>query len=125
MEIEGIHLSRSDPLVSSPYAGLYCCTFTFPPENAPKSFKAAWAASTDGMLILDIPTHVVFAVCLANIRYERRLWTGGVDGNPATRTGAIPTPTPITTTKTPQGMIPQEHYRHDMEFHTRLTKAMG
>jgi hypothetical protein len=45
-------------------------SFAFPPENAPASFKKAWEKATEGKSILDVPTHMVFAVGLANLGRE-------------------------------------------------------
>lgn len=110
-------------------------TFTFPPENAPESFKAAWTAATDGMSNLEIPTHMIFAVGLANIRYDEG--SGRVvstePGDPDWRN---PYANPdydykdavskiMSQLEDARGIIPQERYRHDMEFYTRLTEAMS
>lgn len=42
-------------------------SFAFPPNNAPASFKKAWAEAIEGMNPLEIPMHLPFQIGLANI----------------------------------------------------------
>ena len=111
--------------------------FTFPPENAPESFKAAWASASDGMSFADIPTEMIFAVGLANIHVDER--TGRVTSvspdDPNWRNpyadpgydyrGAIDHITSSLKDNYEHNLIPKERYEQEMAFYTRVTKAMG
>jgi hypothetical protein len=46
-------------------------SIAFPSNNAPESFKAAWAKATEGMDPLDIPMHLPFMIGLANIHIDQ------------------------------------------------------
>lgn len=100
---------------------------TFPPRNAPESFKAAWAAATEGKSFADIPTHMIFAVGLANIGRE--------PGDPNWRNpyadpnydyrGAVSSIMSSLKYEYAHNMIPEKQFRHDMDFYDSLSKAMG
>lgn len=43
---------------------------TFPPQNAPESFKEAWRKASEGMSPMDVPTHMMMNIGLANIHVD-------------------------------------------------------
>lgn len=112
-------------------------TFTFPPRNAPESFKAAWEATTAGMSFADIPTQMIFAVGLANIRVDDR--TGAVrtlsPDDPEWRNpyadpaydyrGAVNNIMGGLEDGFKRGLLTREIYTKDMAFYGRLAKALG
>lgn len=99
----------------------------FPPRNAPESFKAAWAAATAGKSFADIPTHMIFAVGLANIGRE--------PGDPNWRNpyadpnydyqGAVSSIMDSLKYEYAHNMIPEKQFLHDMDLYDSLSKAMG
>jgi hypothetical protein len=111
--------------------------FTFPPENAPESFKAAWAFATEGMSLADIPTQMIFAAGLANIHCDPT--TGEVTtvepGDPNWRNpyadpnydykGAVSDIMDALTSNYQHGGMSEEQYQNDMDFYLRLSQAMG
>ncbi|TAN68134.1 MAG: hypothetical protein EPN17_09845 [Methylobacter sp.] len=111
--------------------------FTFPPRNAPESFKAAWASASEGMSFKDIPTHMIFAVGLANIHYDPSTGktTTVEPGDPNWRNpyadpgydykGAVSSIMSSLEYQHTHNMMSHEKYRNDMNFYTRLSKRMG
>lgn len=111
--------------------------FTFPPENAPESFKAAWASASENMSFADIPTEMIFAVGLANIHVDERSGrvTSVSPDDPNWRNpyadpgydyrGAIDNITSSLKYNYEHNLIPKERYEQEMAFYTRVTKAMG
>ena len=105
-------------------AGYY---MTFPPRNAPESFKTAWASATSGMSELDVPMHLISAVGLANIGLE--------PGDPRWRNpyadpgydyrGAVDNVMSSLQHQFEQNMISFEQYQHDRTFYGHLLSAMG
>lgn len=101
--------------------------FTFPPQNAPESFKAAWAAATEGKSFTEIPHHMPFAVGLANIGRE--------PGDPNWRNpyadanydykGAVAGIKNALEYQFSVGMMSQKQYQNDMAFYNRLSEKMG
>lgn len=101
--------------------------FTFPPENAPESFKAAWAAASEGMSDMDIPTHMIFAVGLANIGREPGdpNWRNPYSDPNYDYKGAVSDSISSLKFSYDHGGMSKERYQSEMDFYTRLTKAMG
>lgn len=101
--------------------------FTFPPQNAPESFKAAWASATEGMSGLDIPTHMIFAVGLANIGREPGdpNWRNPYADPSYDYQGAVSRSMDSLKFSYEHGGMSMERYQREMDFYTRLTKAMG
>lgn len=102
-------------------------SITFPPSNAPESFKAAWAAASEGMSPLDIPPHMIFAVSLANIGLE--------PGDPNWRNpyadpgfdykSAVSNSIDALKFSYERGGISTERFQNSMDFYTRLSEAMN
>ncbi len=100
---------------------------TFPPQNAPESFKAAWASASEGKSFMEIPHHMVFAVGLANIGRE--------PGDPNWRNpyadpgydykGAVAGIKSAVEYQFAAGMMSQKQYQNDMAFYNRLSEKMG
>lgn len=101
--------------------------FTFPPRNAPASFKAAWASATEGKSFADIPTHMIFAVGLANIGREPGdpNWRNPYADPNYDYTSAVSDIMSSLKYEYAHNMIPLEQYQHDMDFYGRLSKAMA
>jgi hypothetical protein len=110
---------------------------TFPPENAPASFKAAWASATEGMSFGDIPTQMIFAVGLANIHYDPatgQVTTVGPDDpnwrNPYADPnfdykGAVSDAIDALNFTYQHGGMSKNKYQQDIAFYSRLSDAMG
>jgi len=109
---------------------------TFPPQNAPESFKAAWNSATEGMSFADIPTQMIFAVGLANMRYDASTGrtTSIEPGDPNWRNpyadpnydyrDAVGKVISGLEFQYAQKMISQTQYEHDMNFYSRLSQAL-
>lgn len=100
---------------------------TFPPQNAPESFKAAWASASEGMSELDIPTHMIFAVGLANIGREPGdpNWHNPYADSNYDYKGAVGSIKSALEYQYSKNMMSQEQYQKDMIFYNRLSKNMG
>lgn len=102
-------------------------SLAFPPENAPESFKAAWASVTDGMSFAEIPTQMVFAVGLANIGRQAgdANWRNPYAEPNYDYKGAVDNVRNALKYEYAHSLIPQAQYQHDMGFYTRLANAIG
>ncbi|MBI3523692.1 MAG: hypothetical protein HY066_04070 [Betaproteobacteria bacterium] len=114
-------------------------TIVFPPQNAPESFKTAWASATAGMSGRDIPVlgAMVLAVGLANLHYDTS--TGKVKAlepsDPGWRNpyadpsydykGAVSNILGGLKYELEHNMISYQQYQQNMSFYTRLSNAMG
>lgn len=102
-------------------------SFTFPPQNAPESFKAAWASASEGMPEMDIPTHMIFAVGLANIGREPGdpNWLNPYADPNYDYRGAVSDSMGSLKFSYEHGGMSPELYQRELDFYTRLAKAMG
>lgn len=102
-------------------------SFTFPPRNAPDFFKAAWEAATEGMSPLEIPTHMIFAVGLANLGLEPGdpNWHNPYDDPNYDYRGEVNRIMDSLDYALNMGWISIDRYQHDMGFYEHLTEAMG
>jgi hypothetical protein len=110
---------------------------TFPPENAPASFKAAWNSATEGMSFGDIPTQMIFAVGLANLHYDPvsgrvtsvepgdANWRNPYADPNFDYKGAVNDAMAALKFNYQHGGMSKEKYQQDMAFYSRLTEAMG
>lgn len=111
-------------------------TITFPPQNAPESFKAAWNSATEGMSFGDIPTQMIFAVGLANIHHDPSTgqttsispddpnWRNPYADPNYDYRGAVGKVISGLEYQYAQKMISQTQYEHDMSFYNRLSQAL-
>ncbi|SFK02440.1 hypothetical protein [Methylophaga sulfidovorans] len=100
--------------------------FTFPPENAPASFKAAWEEASDGLSIMDIPTHMIFAVGLANIGREPGdpNWVNPYASPDYDYGNAVSEIMDSVEYQYNHNMMSFEQYQKNMSFYNKLTTAM-
>lgn len=101
--------------------------FTFPPENAPASFKAAWEEASEGRSIMDIPTHMIFAVGLANIGREPGdpNWVNPYASPDYDYGNAVSEIMDSVEYQYNHNMMSFEQYQKNMSFYNKLTTAMG
>jgi len=101
--------------------------FTFPPENAPASFKAAWGKASEGRSIMDIPTHMIFAVGLANIGREPGdpNWVNPYASADYDYGTAVSDIMESVEYQYNHNMMSFEQYQKNMSFYNKLTDAMG
>jgi hypothetical protein len=101
--------------------------FTFPPDNAPASFKAAWEEASDGLSIMDIPTHMIFAVGLANIGREPGdpNWVNPYASADYDYGAAVSEIIESVEYQYNHSMISFEQYQKNMSFYNKLTDAMA
>jgi len=111
--------------------------FTFPPNNAPESFKAAWAQATEGRSFGDIPAQMILAAGLANLRPDPT--SGNVTAiSPDNPEWKNPYADPdydygAAVSNTMDGLkhdrshnlISEAQFKHDMDFYEQLHKALG
>lgn len=102
-------------------------SFTFPPANAPESFKAAWASATDGMSFADIPTEMIFAVGLANIGREPGdpNWVNPYADANYDYKAAVSNITSSLKYEYASNLIPQKQFQQETGFYSRLSQALG
>lgn len=102
-------------------------SFTFPPNNAPASFKSAWKSATEGMSPLEIPTHMIFAVGLANLGLEPGdpNWHNPYADPDYDYLGEVNRIMEGLDYALNMGWMSMDRYQHDMGFYQRLTEAMG
>ncbi|HEC73713.1 MAG TPA: hypothetical protein ENI26_04975 [Methylophaga aminisulfidivorans] len=99
---------------------------TFPPENAPASFKAAWEEATDGLSMMDIPTHMIFAVGLSNIGREPGdpNWVNPYASADYDYSAAVSDIMESVEYQFNHNMMSLEQYQKNMSFYNKLTEAM-
>lgn len=109
---------------------------TFPPNNAPESFKAAWAQVTEGRSFGDIPAQMMLSVGLANMHPDPA--TGQVTvvapDDPAWRNpyadanydyaGAVNNIMEGLKQDRSHNLISEAQFSHDMDFYAQLHKAL-
>ncbi len=105
---------------------------TFPPNNAPESFKAAWAQATEGRSFGDIPAQMMLSVGLANMHPDPA--TGQVTmvapDDPAWRNpyadanydyaGTVSNIMEGLKQDRSRNLISEAQFRHDMDFYQAL-----
>lgn len=109
----------------------------FPPNNAPESFKAAWASVTAGRSFGDIPSQMILAIGVGNIHVDPT--TGqAVTVSPDDPQWRNPYAEPnfdyaAAVQRTMDGLrddrlhnrMSEAQFQHDMDFYERLSRAMG
>lgn len=101
-------------------------TFAFPPQNAPESFKAAWAAASEGLSPMEIPTQMIFAVGLQNIGREPGdpNWRNPYADPNYDYAGEVNRVMASLDYSLKMGGISNEKYQHDMAFYRLLSDTM-
>ncbi len=101
--------------------------FTFPPENAPASFKTAWEEASEGRSIMDIPTHMIFAVGLTNIGREPGdpNWVNPYATADYDYANAVSEIMESVEYQYNHNMMSFEQYQKNMSFYNKLTSAMS
>ena len=100
---------------------------TFPPDNAPASFKAAWEEASDGLSTMDIPTHMIFAVGLANIGREPGdpNWVNPYASPDYDYGAAVSEIIESVEYQYNHNMMSFEQYQKNMSFYNTLTEALA
>jgi hypothetical protein len=110
---------------------------SFPPDNAPESFKAAWASASAGKSFGDIPSQMILAIGINNIRADP------VNGQPVMvapddpqwrnpyadpnydYAGAVQRTMDALRDDRMHNRISEAKFKNDMDFYDRLSSAMG
>jgi hypothetical protein len=110
---------------------------TFPPNDAPESFKAAWATATAGKSFGDIPSQMIVSIGISNMHPDPV--TGQpvavAPNDPAWRNpyadvnydyaGAVHKIMDGLSYDKSRNLISETQFKHDMDFYERLSTAMG
>lgn len=111
--------------------------FTFPPNNAPESFKTAWAQATEGKSFGDIPAQMILAAGVANLKTDPA--TGQVTSvspdDPSWRNpyadpsydygAAVSNIMEGLKQDRSHNLISETQFKHDMQFYEQLHQALG
>lgn len=110
---------------------------TFPPNDAPESFKAAWATATAGKSFGDIPSQMILSIGISNMHSDPA--TGQPvavsPDDPAWRNpyadanydyaGAVQKIMDGLSYDKSRNLISEPQFKHDMDFYEHLATAMG